>query len=375
MSDPAFFELGKNVNIWLSLGLLILVFIFLRKYLSLLTAILLTAITSFSLYIFKAPYIQSESIYYFLAFVGFVLVSRLLIRPEAKVAAAAGIVLGLAHLTKASVLPGLILFAGLFVLKELFSIFRLNRTRPFSKDQLRPGLVHLGILVLVLACFLAVIFPYIHAMKQRFGHYFYNVNTTFYIWYDDNPQAIAAEKQYHFAEKWPSQIPIDQLPGPAKYFREHTPAQILERLKFGLREQVNNLRLQFSVTNYHLSYLAILIVVFLADFRRSIRLAREYPYAVIYSILYFSCYLAAFVWYAPISPERRFTYGLFLPFLFAVFIAIRKISQQEPAENSESAHLDVARLSNVAHFIVSLTLLFNIYLVITERMLFDRYGS
>jgi hypothetical protein len=160
------------------------------------------------------------------------------------------------------------------------------------------------------------------------------------------------------------------VPGPAKYFREHTPAQVLERIKFGGQEQINNLRLQFSVTNYHLSYLVILVFVFLADVRRSIRLAKEYRYAVIYSILYFASYLAAFVWYSPISPERRFTYGLFLPFLFSVFVALRNISAQEPSER-----LDVSRLSNVAHVIMALTLLFNIYFVLVERMMFDRYGS
>jgi hypothetical protein len=192
MSDADFFELGKTVNIWLSLALLLLLFFFLRKYLSLLTTALLIAIAAFSLYIFKAPYIQAESVYYFLALVGFVLVVRMLIHPNVKLAVAAGVVLGLAHLTKASVLPGLLLFAALFVLKEIFNVIRLVRAREFSRESLKPKLVHLGILALFFACFLAVIFPYIRSMKQRFGHYFYNVNTTFYIWYDDN-LTIAAE--------------------------------------------------------------------------------------------------------------------------------------------------------------------------------------
>ena len=375
MSDAAFFELGKNVNIGLSVGLLVVLFFFLLKYLSFFRAALFTALAAFSLYIFKAPYIQAESVYYLLAFIGFVLLARLLIRPEPKLAITAGVVLGLAHLTKASVLPGLILFSGVFLIKEIFAAVRQMSKRSISYELLRPTLLRLGNLGLVLACFLAVIFPYIHAMKERFGHYFYNVNTTFYVWYDDNFQAIAAEKQHHFAEEWPSHLPLDQLPGPARYFREHTPAQILERIKYGLKEQINNLRLQYSVTNYHLSYLAILGFVFFADIRRSLLIAKKYPYAVGFSILYFLVYLAAFVWYSPISPERRFTYGLFLPFLFSVFIAIRKISEHDPGEHPESTHIDIARFSNVAHFIIFLTLPFNIYFVLVERMLFDRYGS
>ena len=375
MSDAAFFELGKSVNVWLSLALLGLLFAFVRNYFSLLKTAMFTALAAFSLYIFKAPYIQSESVYYFLALVGFILMVRLLIWPELRLAISAGVVLGLAHLTKASILPGLLLFTALFLLKTLIVAVRLLGRKSLSWQKWRSVADRLGILAMTLICFLAVIFPYIRAMKASFGQYFYNVNTTFYIWYDSNAEAIAAEAKYHFAQAWPSQFAPDELPGPAKYFREHSPAQILERIRFGLQAQAGNLLEQFSVTNYQLSYLAILVFVFLADLRRSLRLAGEYRYAVVYSVLYFVGYLAAFVWYSPISPERRFTYGLYLPFLFSAFITLRELAKPEPAGQPPAGILDVARFTDAAQFIIFLTLTNNIYFVLVERMFFDRYGS
>ena len=52
--------------------------------------------------------------------------------------------------------------------------------------------------MLTLLCFIAVIFPYIRESKQIYGQYFYNVNTTFYIWYDSFADAIQANKELRF---------------------------------------------------------------------------------------------------------------------------------------------------------------------------------
>ncbi len=375
MSATAFFETGKTVNIWLSLVLLALIFLFVKRYLSWLQTAFFTALAAFSLYIFKAAYIQSESVYYLLALVGFVWSARMLIQPELKLALATGIIFGLAHLTKASILPGLLLFAALFLVKSLAAAAGEIRRAGFGQPVLRSLSGRLGLLAVTLVCFLAVIFPYIRAMKAQFGHYFYNVNTTFYIWYDSNAEAIAAEARDHFAQAWPDHLSPDELPGPAKYLREHSPAQILARIKSGVQAQANNLLEQFSVTNYQLSYLVVLIFAFLGDLPGSLRLIRRYRYIVLFAGLYFVGYLAAFVWYSPISPERRFTYGLYLPFLFSAFVALRAIARQAQDRQPGSGPLDIRRFIQAAHFIIFATLPFNIYFVVVERMLFDRYGS
>ncbi|MGW8250467.1 MAG: hypothetical protein ACWGO1_07475, partial [Anaerolineales bacterium] len=286
-------------------------------------------------------------------------------------AASTGVVLGLAHLMKASVMVGLIAFAIVYGGKEILAAIRSLREKSLDRHGGRDFSMHLGMLVVVFACFLGVIFPYIRAMKLRFGHYFYNVNTTFYVWYDDNFAAIAAEEQNHFAERWPSHLSADELPSLRNYLREHSLAQILERVRFGIRSQWDNITSQFSVTNYHLSYLALLALVILADLKNSLMLARKYPYPILFALLYLTGYLAAFVWYSPISPERRFTYGLYIPLMFSIFVALKVLSEQRSQEGS----VDVGEFVRAANLVIALTLIVNIPLVLTERMFFDRYGS
>ena len=46
-----------------------------------------------------------------------------------------------------------------------------------------------GMLLLVVATFLAVVFPYIQTSKRIYGQYFYNMNSTFVMWCDSRPEA------------------------------------------------------------------------------------------------------------------------------------------------------------------------------------------
>ena len=368
MSDAQLFWTGKQVNIILSLVLLVILGLVFYKYLGRAQALLLTLIVAFSLYIFKSPYLQAEILFYFLAFIGFLLMLQMLIRPGWVLAVAAGAVLGLAHLTKASILLGLLIFVAVYVLKEAANLRQTRHVHAWSPLTRWEMLRRLGYLLLLLICFTAVIFPYSRAMKQRFGGYFYNVNLSVYVWYDDLNQALDAEELYHFAERPPTGLPPEERPGLVNYFRQHTLAQIMARIRFGLGEQVKNILDPFSVTDFHLSFLAILAIMVLADLKNSLATARKYPYLVGFSLLFFVAYLAIFVWYSPISPERRFTYALYIPLMFAIFVSFKELVANQSVG-------DLRRLRDASLFLMTLMLMINIWLVLTERMYFDRYGS
>jgi hypothetical protein len=375
MSDSEFFEQGKQINILLSLIMLAFMFLIFLRYFSKFESWLLTLIIAFSLYIFKAPYFQAEILYYFLAFLTFLLMLKMLIRPNIWLAITTGIIIGLAHLTKASILPGLIIFAFVFATKDTVSVIQEKKHNKLDTHRFRKTLVSFSYLLVVFIFFITTIFPYIQAMKIRFGHYFYNVNLTFYIWYDDLFQAYEAEAEHHFAKKWPSHLPEDEIPGPRKYFREHSLAQIADRFWLGMGEQINNIKSQFSVTNYHLSFLVILILVFLADMKNGLKLSRRYPYIIGFPVLYFSGYIMAFAWYSPIAPERRFIFGLYIPFMFTLFKAVKELAQNQLKTNREASAIDLTKFVNASYFVISLSLIINIWLVLTERMYFDRYGA
>lgn len=375
LSDEEFSDQSIQRNILLSLVLLALMYLVFRRYLGALRGALLTGIVAFSLYIFKAPYIQVEILYYFLAFMGFVLAQEMLAHPTIKLGVTTGIIFGLAHLAKASVLPGLVLFGVLFALKELIQLVQIRMTGELGREALLPVLRRLSAGGTVFVLFFAIIFPYINAMKQQFGQYFYNVNTSVYVWLDSNLQALKAENQYHFTERWPSDVSPDELPSLRNYLHHHTLAQILDRIRSGLREQTNNILSPFSVSNFHLSYLAILALAFLLNLRGNLALMKRQPYLISFNLLYFLVYLAAFVWYSPIAPEPRFTYGLYIPFMFAVFFALKTLTSNQQNYGSHDWGIDTGRFVNLAHSVMFLFLVANIWLVLTERMYYDRFGA
>ena len=375
MDNESFFERGKQVNIILSLVLIgIMYFLFVRK-LGIPAGSLLTLMIAFGLYIFKAPYFQAEILYYFLAFLGFFLMMQMLLKPGFLLAAAAGITLGLAHHTKASVLPALAVFTAVYLLKELLTWIQTYRKESIDRQWLGQTGLRVLYLLIILVSFLAVIYPYIRVTKEKFGAYFYNVNTSVYIWYDDFTEAKAAEEIYNFTDIWPPDMPEEQVPGLRNYLRTHSLAQIIERIKFGIDAQVTNILSQFSVTNYHLTTLFLLILALLADLKNSVSLMRKYPYLVLFACLYFGVYLTSFIWYSPISPERRFTYGLFIPLMFSIFSALRELMNNQISFTGSRSPIRLQAFINGGYFILGLTLIINIWLVLTERIFFDRFGS
>jgi hypothetical protein len=374
MSDQELFEQGKHVNIILSLILLVFLFLIFLKFLSFYQAALLLVIVAFSLYIFKAPYIQTEISFYFISFLSFVMMIRMLLKQHWLLGLATGMVVGLAYLTKGTILPSLALFATIYLLQELIALAKHLKAK--DRPGLRQSIQRLIGLALVLLAFWVVIYPYASQMKKRFGNYFYNVNTTVYIWYDEIEQAYRGEAKYHFAEQPPQNIPPDQVPNLRRYFREHSFQQVFDRLWIGVQSEMGKIGSQYSLTNYHLDYLLIFFLAILLDWKNSLRTAKKYPYVIAFTLLFFLGYEAAFAWYTPIASGRRFTYGLYIPFLFSIFAAINELGRSQISDPPrENTLINLPRYFTTSNLIIALTLVYNIWVIITASLFFDRYGS
>lgn len=210
MSDQRFFEIGKRRNIYLSLLLLAALYPILRRYLAPHPARNLLLVTAFGSFIFKASYVQSDLLFYFLFFAAFALILELIRRPftwPATTARAigAGRVGGLAHLSKAAAMP-LIGIAGVVLLgMGLWEV----RARKSGGRRILAA-------VLMATAFFAVLSPYLLENKRAFGRYLYNVNTTFYMWYDDWPQASGGTIQHGDGVGWPT-MPAADLPSASRY--------------------------------------------------------------------------------------------------------------------------------------------------------------
>jgi len=328
MSLDDFFVLGKQINIILSLVSLLVIFLVVQRFLPLYQSVNLTLLTAFGLYVFKSGYFMSELLYYTLGALAYLLLCALLIRPSIKLGIGAGVVLGIAHLTKASVLPALLLFIGVFISKELFALYFRWKNGLLNIEKEKSDLkVELVSLLLVMICFLSVISPYIIESKKNYGSYFYNVNSTFYMWNDSWEEALKGTIAHGDLEGWPD-MPPEEIPSAIKYFQEHNLSQIMARIKYGIHWQLENLRYQYGFFNYPAVFLGFIIVFFLIDLKENLQLAKRYFPLLAFAVLYFVTYIGLYIWYSPISNLPRFIYALYIPFLLSAFIGTQKLSSK-----------------------------------------------
>lgn len=313
MSEGEFLVRAQTFTVTLSILLLALLFLILSRFFPPLSALGLLAATAFGVFIYRAGKAQAEVLFYFDSFCAFVLLLQLFVRPRWWLAIVAGATTGLAHLTKASVLPGLAIWGGVFGLGIIWAS-RAERWR------------RLTTLALVVVAFLTVIFPYIQTSKRIYDSWFYNVNSTFVMWCDSSTEAFEFLSAHGDKDQW-REVPPDQRPSAQKYWREHSVAQIVRRLwKGSLDLATQNAR----AIGYYKFVIAILIIGLILWFQRR-RLARELlaerRFAAIFCLLFFAAYLLLYAWYDIIVNDTRFVLSIFLPFVFAGSLLVLRLGR------------------------------------------------
>ena len=309
LSETQFLTRAQSFNINLSILLLLLLFLIFQRFFPPFYALTLLVMTAFGVFVYRSGIVQTEVLFYFLSFCSFLLLVRMLIAPRWWLAILSGAAIGIAHLTKASVLPALGLWAVVFLGQSFWEY----RVRPDTR--LLEALRRFGLLLLVIGTFAAVIFPYIRTSKQIFGHYFYNVNSTFYMWCDSWPEAVAFTKAYDNS-RGGHDFPPDQVPSAVKYWREHSAAQIVYRLGHGLKTLAT--RSAKATGYYKFVLLFVLAATALAWQRHQLarRLIAEKPFAATFCFLFFFSYVLLYAWYDAIVSDSRFILSLFLPVVF-----------------------------------------------------------
>ncbi|MFZ4779753.1 MAG: hypothetical protein ACOYM3_30720 [Terrimicrobiaceae bacterium] len=312
-TPDGFFQRGKLINTGLTLaGLVFIGLVFLRSFPTH-HGLNLLFLTAFTVFAFRAAYVQAEILYYLLTFAVFLLCWSFFRKPRLLAAVLAGGLCGLAHLTKASVLPGLLVFVVFYPLDLLWQMARGHpplRVRPWTR---------LAVTVLVALTFLAAIFPYLSKSKEIYGRYFYNVNSTFYMWCDSWRDAKSRTKAAGDRFGWPD-MPEDQIPSLKNYVRTHSPGQIFQRLMTGVSRVFYAMEGSYGYLWLCLAYLAFALWV--AFCKRLVigRLVWRRPGPVLALLAYFVGYYMLFAWYSQIIQGNRFALGIFLPFLFTISV-------------------------------------------------------
>ncbi|MBI5931669.1 MAG: hypothetical protein HY862_20335 [Chloroflexi bacterium] len=357
--DMEFFRRGRWLNIGLSVVVLAgVAWIFFRRFPPLL-ALNLLLMSMFTVFMFKAGYFQVEVLYYGLTFISFLLMLRMLIAPTTKLAIWTGVITGLAYLAKASVLPAVGLFVGWFVLKWMYGFWK-NRADT-SLAQLRNGL-------LVVVVFLMVIAPFLIYVRVQFGHWFYNVNTTFYIWYDSWDEVRYGTRKYHDVTQYPN-MPADEIPSMGKYLREHTVADMVGRASSGLIKSYD--RHTFCPCAYGYvkflqlySVFALWACVVFWHTHLKILLKRHF-FLGLFCLSYFAAYTLSYAWYVPIAMGHRFMLAMFLPFIFTIGALLTYFHQQQPTIRAFGRQVAWLNLFNLVTFLI---LVVDIFDILTDRI-------
>jgi hypothetical protein len=299
----------------LSILLLALLFLIFRKFFPNYHSLALLIITAFGVFLYRAGIVQAELLFYFLSFCAFVLLLRMLTTPRWWLAILTGAAVGLAYLTKASMLPLLTIWAVAFIAQTIWQFCACSRVR--VRDFSRRA----GLLLLVIGTFCVVVFPYIRTSKKLYGHYFYNVNSTFYMWCDSWPEAVAFTQIYNDPNRRRELSP-DQIPSAAKYWREHSVRQIAQRLVNGVATMCTR---SAKVTGYYKFVLAFAMAGAVLTWRRRAAAARfiaDRAFVAIFCVLFFFAYVLLYAWYGAIVTDSRFVLALFLPLIFvgSVFV-------------------------------------------------------
>lgn len=292
------------------------------------SATALTLAAAVCVFIPKSSFVQAELLYYGLLLASWLLLSRLIRQPRVRLAIPTGVLLALTYLTKASGAAALIAFIAAAAVQAITLMIRPQREPTDDRNvdmpvRWRDVTLSAAIVVVV---FGAIAYPYLSNNKARFGRYFYNVNSTFFMWCDSWPQAKAFGDQYRVSEHFP-QAPPDEIPGPVNYWKTHSARQMLGRLTYGFRA-LGSLALRGPYLKYF-ALAALFCVVLGIRQRRSWPRpgAADWPLGL-FCALFFGGYLLSYAWYAQVAYGDRFLLSLFLPAMYAALWLGQKLAER-----------------------------------------------
>ena len=365
IDDEAFFQQGKQLNIALSLVcLLTLGIAFFAKF-SKTYAFYSILVIAFLVFAIKSPFFQTEILFYTLFGFAFILSLDTLISPKWYKSIGVGALFALAHFSKASAMPGLFIFAssyGILFLHKLFS-------RSLSSEQVRQILYYA---LTPLVVFMVLLFPYFQESKERYGSYFYNVNTTFYMWYDSWEEVKNGTRLAGDRSGWPD-MPDEEIPSLSKYLNEHSSDEIIDRFRRGIA-QILGSGCYGKHSDYRYGYcsqvglsLIILGLGLLMLLFKDIRLqnSAKHIHIVWYILLFFVLYALSFAWYRPIIGVGTRTFlTLLIPLLWTVGLAVHSPQIQSL---QFTLFQQQVKVFHIVYLLITLTVFYEIYLVVAFR--------
>jgi len=301
-----------------------------------LPAVAVVSIVALTVYQFKAPYLQPDLLYYGLFAASFFALGSLLRHPRPMVGALAGSLVGLAQLAKSG---ALVLLALFLVTGAVTVVWRLRSNR-------RAAARLAGAMAAVLLLFACVVAPYAANSRRVYGSATYNVNTTYYAWYDSWTEALEGTIA-HGDRVGAAQLPADEIPSPSRYARTHSVGDVIDRFRSGAGDTADVVLRSYGYAWFCLLLAGIAVLLALVQPRRVGRWLRANVPVGVFGILTGVAYTAVAFWWVPISDGNRFILCLFLPLVIVSVEAINRLGREVTVVVG-SRRVDAATLSLVA---------------------------
>ena len=365
MADETFFQQGKQLNVALSLiCLLALGIAFFHKF-SKIYAFYSILVIAFLVFAIKSPFFQVEILFYTLFAFAFMLSLNTLISPKWYKSAGVGALFALAHFSKASGMPGLFIFISSYGILFLLKLFN----RSLDRDQVRQILYHA---LTPLVVFMVLLFPYFQESKEKYGTYFYNINSSRLMWYDSWDEALNAIRLAKEQGGW-TNLPAEEIPSLSNYLKEHPPGDMIARFRLGAKHLIwSGCNYQFSPYTFgHCSQVVLSLIIFALSlpillFKGSqSNNNHKNVHIGLYILLFFVLYGLSFLWFIPISgrgPRTIFT--LMIPLLWIIGFIVHSPQMQSLQFKLFQRTI---RIIDITYVLMLLTLFYEIYQIVTVR--------
>ena len=297
------FERGKRAGIVVGLAALAVYGAVLRRSLGALAGTVTTVVAAFGLVMLKAPWAQADLLYYFLFALTAWLMFRLLQSPNIPTAVATGLAVGCTQLTKPSAIP---LFA-LFALAACAWIVAQRDQTVGQRLKMTSVIASVGFIALL------TILPYASNSNDIFGAPFFNVNSSYYLWYDSWPDVLAGTSAYG-DQFGPPALPPSRIPTASDFLDHHSWGQIGTRVVEGLITEARLLA-AWPVSWFVAAQTIAAAGALWTERARVGRVLRRDPIPYLFAAAVVMTYLVLSEWWMPITPAARFPMVLVLPVL------------------------------------------------------------
>lgn len=337
--QEGFFLKAQKFNVGLSLVCLVVMFLFLRRWLGDWFGLCLILLAAFQLYLLRSAYVQPEILLTTIITITIAQLVETLRDPRWWNAALSGFLLCAWFLTKASAQGALGIF-GLVLICKWITAPRGTRWLCFCAG------------VIVLAAYLLPMSPYLHTSWKVFGSPFYNAQSKYYMWGEDKDDKHYLQSLHLDVDL--TELPADpsSLPSAGRYLKEHTYEEIKQRLLKGLE-----VMFKLAFTDYPALYFMLAFwsgVLIWASCRRwpdTVFALWRFRWQVLFVAAFLSVFTLLFGWFSPIQVGPRLLVSITIAAFFVCVSASRWLLRDE-VENIAGIPVSLEKLVAIGFLVL-----------------------